>query len=340
MKLGVICPSEIAYRRFMPALQLVQGFEFAGLGVNSVQERFGHNIINNDYEKEIINCGRKKAQMFIDKYKGKIFESYTELVLSNDIEAVYIPLPPALHYKYAKMALESGKHVLVEKPSTINFDDSEELVRIAKEKKLALHENYMFNFHNQLDEIEQIIKSGIIGDIRLYRISFGFPMRAVNDFRYNKELGGGALVDAGGYTLKYALRLLGEHARIKCAQLNYIDGFEVDMYGSAMLINDKGVTAQVSFGMDNNYKCELEVWGSTGCLNTDRILTAPTGFVPTVTIKNGNEEKTRNLSSDDAFKKSIEYFKKCIFDNNTRENSYSNILKQASLVEQFKILTL
>ena len=53
----------------------------------------------------------------------------------------------------------------------------------------------MFIYHSQLDEIDNMISSGEIGDIRLYRISFGFPMRAANDFRYNKALGGGALID-------------------------------------------------------------------------------------------------------------------------------------------------
>lgn len=338
MKLGIVCPSEIAFRRFMPALQRVREFEFIGLGVNSAYERFGHNGIENELEKVVIDDERNKAQYFINEYRGKIFNSYVELITSDDVEAVYIPLPPALHYKYARLALEKGKHILVEKPCTTNYMDSVSLVRLAKEKGLALHENYMFDFHSQLDEIERIIKAGEIGDIRLYRISFGFPMRADNDFRYNKALGGGALIDAGGYTIKYASRLLGSSTKVKCAQLNYMDKYEVDMYGSATLINDEGTTAQVSFGMDNNYKCELEVWGSKGCLNTGRILTAPVGFVPIVTIRNGNEDSHRELSSDDAFKKSIEYFWSCICDAKKRKESYESILRQAFLVEQFRKL--
>lgn len=58
--------------------------------------------------------------------------------------------------------------------------------------------------------------------------------------------------------------LLGETARVVYSQLNGVDGFEVDVYGSAALVNDAGVTAQVAFGMDNGYKCELEVWGNKG----------------------------------------------------------------------------
>lgn len=338
MRIGIICPSEIALRRFMPALHQVPELEFVGLGICNAQERFGDALPAEDIINATISAEREKAQVFIDQYGGKIFDSYYSIVTSDEIEAIYIPLPPALHYKWAKIALEKGKHVLVEKPATISLSDSRELVEIAKQKRLALHENYMFMFHDQLDAIENILASGEIGEIRLLRICFGFPMRQANDFRYVKSLGGGALIDAGGYTIKYATRLLGEGVKIDYARMNSIDGFEVDMYGSAALSNSQGLTAQISFGMDNNYKCELEVWGSKGCLSTGRVLTAPAGFEPTVTIRKGNEEEVRSLPADDAFRKSIEHFIKCITVEKERILNYEKIVMQAKLVDEFKVL--
>lgn len=339
MKIGIICPSEIALRRFMPALQSIEEMEFIGIGVCTAKERFGNHCPDQETVKAILDAEYEKANAFISQYGGKIFEGYEAIVSSDEIEAVYIPLPPALHYEWAKKALMNGKHVLVEKPSTISAEDSRSLAELAHQKCLALHENYMFNFHKQLDDIEQIISSGEIGDIRLYRISFGFPMRSANDFRYNKALGGGALIDAGGYTIKYAVRLLGESAQIKYAQMNHIDGFEVDMYGSGALVNDEGVTAQIAFGMDNNYKCELEAWGSKGCLTTGRVLTAPSGFIPNVTIRKGNNDEVRELSADDSFVKSIRYFMECICNDKVRENSYHMIVKQAEMIEAFRALS-
>ena len=278
---------------------------------------------------------RSKAEQMIAEYGGRLFDSYQSIIMSPDIEALYIPLPPALHFKWAREALLHGKHVLVEKPATTLYRDTKELVDLARKKHLALHENYMFVYHDQLKAIEDVIKSGEIGDVRLYRISFGFPRRAVNDFRYNKVLGGGALIDAGGYTIKYATRLLGETTEILCSKLNYIEEFNVDVFGSATLVNKEGVTAQVAFGMDNDYKCELEVWGSKGTLKTGRVLTAPAGFIPTLTIKKNTEFEDRLLPADDAFKKSIEHFLKCIADVEEREENYTKILKQAFLVDRF-----
>ncbi len=335
MKIGVLCPSEIAIRRFMPSLSQFCEIEFAGIGVNSVKERYGNDIPSLVEVNEMIKAENSKADVFIDTYGGKKYSSYEELISASDIDAVYIPLPPALHFNWAKMALLNGKHVMVEKPATISLNDTLELIRIAKEKKLAIHENYMFVFHSQLDTIETIINEGSLGDIRLYRISFGFPQRGQSDFRYNKALGGGALIDAGGYTIKYARRLLGDTAHITEAQLNYINEFEVDMYGSATIKNNKGNTAQIAFGMDNDYRCELEIWGSKGTLTTGRVLTAPVGFVPNAKIKRNNDIEEILLPEDDSFKKSIDFFIQTIRDPKIREESYIDIATQAQMIEDF-----
>lgn len=335
MNIGILCPSEIAYRRFLPSLNLVENTNFVGVGVNSPEERYGILLPDKVEISKMMKIENQKANKMVSEYGGRVFSSYEEIVSSPEIEAMYIPLPPALHHKWAKKALINEKHVLVEKPSTTSLIETNNLVEIANEKSLGLHENYMFLFHNQLDEIESIVQSGEIGKVWMYHILFGFPRRAVNDFRYNKALGGGALIDAGGYTIKYASKLLGETAEIRYAQLNYIDEFDVDIFGSAVLSNCEGVIAQVAFGMDNDYKCELEVWGSKGTLKTGRVLTAPAGFVPTMTIKKNTEIEERSLPADDSFRKSIEYFIKCVNDENVRKESYKGILRQAQLVDKF-----
>lgn len=336
IRLGVICPSEIAFRRFMPALSKIKNISYVGLAVNSVEERYGNNFPELNVRERMMNIEFKRAEEFRKLYGGKIFPSYREIVMSDEVDAIYIPLPPGLHYRWTKMALEVGKHVLVEKPSTICFKDTKEIVHLAEKRGLALHENYMFMYHNQLDAINDIILSGEIGDVRLYHVRFGFPKREQDDFRYMKSLGGGALFDAGGYTVKYASKLLGETVYIRYAQMNYVDDFEVDLYGSAALSNDRGDIVQVAYGMDNDYKCELEVWGSQGTLITRRVLTAPAGFEPSIILKKGDRFEERILPPDDAFKKSIERFINCIKSNGIRKQNYSEIEKQAQLIDEFR----
>jgi len=318
----------------MPALAKNDNFIFAGIATVSNDE-FYFGTENNELKRQnILDREKEKAREFIDSYGGELYPCYEAIVTSPDIDALYIPLPPALHYKWAKSTLENKKHVLLEKPATLKLAHTVDLLETASANSLALHENYMFAFHNQLEHINSIIKAGELGDVRLYRISFGFPRREQNDFRYNKELGGGALYDAGGYTIKYASMLLGSSAKIVYSKMNYTGEFPVDLYGSAALINEQGVTAQIAYGMDNSYRCELEVWGSTGMLTTGRILTAPDGFVPEAVIKTNNEEKIIKLPPDDTFAKSIKWFYECICDKTKRESGYNEIKQQALLVDE------
>lgn len=338
VRIGVICPSEIAFRRFLPALQKADDFQYIGVAFASAEEWFGKNWkdVNPSLVKQVLESESNKAQTFVDSYGGKVFLSYDNLISSEEIDAIYLPLPPALHYKWAEKALMAGKHVFVEKPSTTSLADTQKLIRLAEERGLAIHEDYMFVFHNQVEAINDVVKSGELGDVRLYRVSFGFPRRDNGDFRYRKVLGGGALLDCGGYTMKYASLLLGETAHLVAATSNYISGFDVDMYGSATMMNDEGLVVQLAFGMDNDYKCEVEIWGSKGALTSGRILTAPVGFVPTYTIKKNNEIETRYMPSDDSFLKSIQYFGKCIREDETRFKNYLAIERQETFVDEFR----
>ena len=314
MKIGILGTSDIAFRRFLPALEKCSLFEFAG----------------------IASRDPAKTQKFTDLYGGRGFEEYEALIEDEEICCVYIPLPPSLHFEWALKALERGKHVMIEKPFTTSFTDTSVLIELAQEKNLALHENYMFQYHSQIDWIRSKLPE--LGDLRLIRLDFGFPFRSGSDFRYDKILGGGALLDCGGYTLKLASLLLGETARITTAMSGYTNNFNVDIYGSATLVNNERLTAQVSFGMDNSYRCSLDAWGNIGSLSTDRVFTAPEGFEPKVNIRSADGMAEHKLEPDDSFEKSIDHFAKSINDINTRTGNYVEILQQAVLLEQFKEL--
>ena len=97
-----------------------------------------------------------------------------------------------------------------------------------------------------------------------------------------------------------------------------------------------GETVQIAYGMDQQYKCELEVWGSLATLHSGRILTAPAGFVPSATIECGSEKSTRTLPADDTFLKSLLFFEECTKDPSARERGYRSAISQAELVDSFR----
>lgn len=333
IRIGVLCPSEIAFRRFVPSLQRCENFEYAGVAVADKTE-WGSTINIEENISSIIQNEWEKAQKFVENYGGKIYNSYEGMISDNLIDAVYIPLPPALHYEWGRKAIIAKKHILMEKPFTTDAQESKNLIELAKENDVAVHENYMFVYHSQLEYIKEIIEAGTLGEIRNIKTAFTFPMREKNDFRYKKELGGGALLDCGGYPIRLMTELM-KNPEVVASRLYYIDDFEVDFYGSVMLCSQE-FPAQICFGMDNTYKCELEIQGSKALLYTDRIFTAPDDFVPKLVLKNGNEVHSIELKSDCTFSKSILRFNRSIFDKGLREKMYSDIIKQAELIEQIK----
>lgn len=331
IRLGILSPSDIAFRRFLPALKLCNNFAFEGVAIANSDEWYSN--VNSNYDL-IEKREKEKAENILKIFGGNLFIGYESLLESPGIDAIYIPLPPALHYQWAKKALEYGKHVLVEKPCTTNVTDTKYLIELARKKNLALHENYAFCYHNQIDIIKNIIYNCIIGELRQIRAMFSFPYRGASDFRYQKSLGGGALFDCAGYPIKLSAMLLGETARVVSASLNAVKEHDVDVFGSAMLINDKGISSLISFGMDNVYKCELEICGSEGYIFAPRIFTPPPDLEPPIFLNGYKEENLVKTKADDQFYNSLEHFQKIIENDELRETLFKEIEFQAKLIQQ------
>ncbi|MBR3251917.1 MAG: Gfo/Idh/MocA family oxidoreductase [Erysipelotrichaceae bacterium] len=333
IRIGVIGSSNIAERRMIPAILKESSFEYAGVAISTKDEM---DFTGTDEEFEPIRLHKiEKANRFKETFGGKVYNSYESLLTDKDVDAVYIALPPALHYQWAKIAINNKKHVILEKPFTVKRDLTEDLIDNAKKNDVAVIENYGFCYHKQMNIIKETIDNGIIGDIRLVRATFGFPHRDNKDFRYDKELGGGALLDAGGYTIKAATTILGLGLDVTSSSSIITEGHEVDMMGTTTLMRKDGVCAQLSYGMDNYYRCELEIWGSKGLVMAPRIFTAPDGFEAQVIIKDGQNtiEKT---ASDDQFQRIVSKYEECINSKTIRESIMNEIIIQSSLIEKVR----
>ena len=328
LKIGILSPSDIAIRRFIPALEASSQAEFAGIACASAQERGG------EVDAKHLAESQEKTKRIAQQYGCLAFSSYEDLLNDKSIEAVYIPLPPALHEQWGLCALEHGKHIMLEKPSTPDVCSTEHLVDEARKRDLALHENYAFIYHDRVKKIQELISKGALGELRNVRAAFGFPYRGESDFRYHRSMGGGALLDCGGYPIRLGTLLLGETVHVQGAMLASARSHDVDDYGSLTLVDDDYVSAQLSFGMDNAYKCDLEIWGSSGYLRADRIFTPPADMETSIEIS-GNTEAAGvyTCSPCDQFQRSIEHFVLCASDKLVREQTYSQVIKQASLVK-------
>jgi predicted dehydrogenase len=138
----------------------------------------------------------------------KVAASYEELVADPEIDAIYNPLPNGLHGRWTLAALAAGKHVLCEKPFTANADEARTVADAAEKSGLVVMEAFHYRYHPVAQRMQEIVESGELGKLQVVQASFCFPLPKFDDIRYNFDLAGGALMDAGCYAV-HMVRLLG-----------------------------------------------------------------------------------------------------------------------------------
>ena len=316
INIGVLGCANIAQRFIIPTLKEMEEFNLFG----------------------IASRAKEKVDEFSKEFDTKAFYSYESLLDEKDLGAIYIPLPNSMHYEWINKALNKNLHVLVEKSMTCEFEEVKELNNLAKQKGLVLIENFQFRFHSQLQFIKELVDSGKIGELRNIRASFGFPPFADSDnIRYKKELGGGALLDAGAYPLKISQIFLGDDISVKSASLDTPKNKEVDIWGSAYMKQKNGnLTSQIAFGFDHFYQNNIELWGSKGKIYTNRIFTAAPGFEPTIEIETNDGKESVHLPSDHHFKNMLKYFYTQIITKENIEDEYAQNINQARLIKELK----
>jgi NDP-hexose-3-ketoreductase len=227
--------------------------------------------------------------------------------------------------------------VLVEKPLATNLAEATELVELAAKSGLVLRESFMFLYHHQHHRIRELLDEGAIGELRTFTGAFGIPPLPATDVRYDKELGGGALLDVGVYPIRAAQLYLGPGVRVVGATARYESG--VDVAGSALLVSDRGVTAQLGFGFQHHYRNTYELWGSAGRIVLDRAYTPPNDWAPVIRIERPDGTRELTLPPDDQFHAVTASFARAVQAGagtgipDRIEDGGTAVLRQAALVE-------
>jgi len=315
IKIGVLGCADIAQKSVLPTLKTLHEFTIVGVASRTAT----------------------KADEFAKQFDTKAYYNYDELLSTKLIDAIYIPLPNALHYQWVKTALSKGIHVMVEKSLACTLKEVEELNNIAKKQKLALVENFQFRFHKQIQIIKGLLAENKIGDLRCVRSSFGFPpFKDEDNIRYQSALGGGALLDAGAYPIKIVQEFLGGNLKVNAAKLSFDGNKKVDIWGGGFIAQNKGdLFAEIAFGFDNFYQCNLELWGSKGKIYTNRIFTAPPGYEAEIVLETNQGKQTIKVEADNHFANMLLHFHQLILNPELAANEYQQNINQARLIEEF-----
>jgi predicted dehydrogenase len=190
--------------------------------------------------------------------------AYDALLADPNVDAVYVSLPNALHVEWSIRALEAGKHVLCEKPLHADPAEVDRAFEAADRTGLVLMEAFQFRHHPQTAELARLVAGGAIGSLRLIRSFLGFTPVDRGDIRFKPELGGGAFLDAGCYTVNVSRLLAGEPVRVVAEQV--VDESGVDVAFAGTLTFAGGVLAQVGASYLVQMRRELELLGSDGSI--------------------------------------------------------------------------
>jgi predicted dehydrogenase len=191
--------------------------------------------------------------------------SYDDLLADPAVDAVYVPLPNALHVEWSIRALEAGKHVLVEKPMSRRPEDVERAFAVAEREGLVLAEAFMWRHHPQIARSRELIEDGAIGRLRSIRAAFSFVAADPGDIRLQGALDGGGLMDVGCYCISGARALAGaEPERVYAEEVRGGDDVDVALVATLRFPGD--VLATLDCGVAHAGRQHLEAAGDAGSL--------------------------------------------------------------------------
>ena len=314
---------------------------FGIIGCSRIAEGSTIPAIKNSELADVIAIGSRsmeKGKQFAKKFNCQYYGSYDDILKRKEVDAVYISLPVGLHEEWVIKAAEAGKHILCEKSSTTSFESACKMVSACRQNKVRIMESFMFRFHPQHKKVIELIRDGILGKIFLFNGLYGFPSISHMDIRYNKELGGGILNDAGCYPI-CASRIIFEKepVDVKCDLFMDRDK-QVDIKANLCLKYDDDQFAQMTVGYDLFYQSTYSVWGSDGTLRLTRAYNIPSDMKAALILNSSKYTDEISIEPYNHYLLMVNSFCKEIIKNSSSDfNFEEDLLNQARVMEAARI---
>ena len=216
----------------------------------------------------------------------RAYSSYEDLAKDPDVDIVYIAVTNQLHYPVAKLFLEAGKNVLLEKPSVLAASDLEELIIIAESKHVFFSTNFWTRFFPAIKYARQVAESGEIGEIININADIGFiAPQNLQDRFLNRTLGGGSTLDIGIYIIQMATMFIEQRAPDSFFAYGNLNSQGVDIEASVIMkwntAAEHSRIATLTYGLDRPSRFETEIYGSHGRITIHN----PTNCPDAVTVR-------------------------------------------------------
>ena len=250
------------------------------IGPGNIANNFADALLES-YSGELKGIASKndeRLKNFGDKYnidKSLRFFTYEDLINSDKIDAVYISVPHVFHAELSIKAAGKGKHILCEKPASINFKEGIKVIQAVREAGIFYAEGFMYRCHPQIPALIKMLKEKKIGDIKYIKSSFG--LKVIPKSRsFNKALGGGAILDLGLYPVSFSRMIAGAANGKKFINPKKITGSAhigvrgVDEIAHGTFKFENDLIAEVSTTITENMENNAVITGTEGIIILDQ----------------------------------------------------------------------
>ncbi|MFA6051111.1 MAG: Gfo/Idh/MocA family oxidoreductase [Methylobacter sp.] len=289
------------------------------LGAARVNERLLPAIVEAENAELVAIASRRPgaaaqtlAQYAPQQHNVRAYDNLETLLDDAEVDAVYLPLANHEHAEWALRVIKCGKHVLCEKPMALTVADIEAIETAARQHNVTVMEGFMYRFHPQHARVQELIRSGAIGEVRSVRASYSFMMRPARMYRLTESVGngGGAMWDIGCYAIHSARMFFDEPPVAVTAVSKYVES-GADIATSGIIDFGAGKFAHFDFSFERARRCEYEIIGTKGGVICHTVWQLP-GDVPVISwwTEDGRQCEER-LPAENHFRLEIEHFSDC-----------------------------
>ncbi len=254
-------------------------------------------------EMEIYAIFARKEEVrkeFCGKYQIPVgYDSYEKLLSDSRVDVIYVALPNNLHFSFAKEALLAGKHVILEKPFTVTYEEAKEIAAIAREKKLYLFEAITTQYNPNYHKMKELLPR--LGDIKLVALNFSQYSSRYDNFKkgiispsFDPNNAGGALMDLNIYNIHFVAGLFGKPLKVR-----YCSNMERDVDTSGILVMEyPDFQAVCIAAKDCGAPLSVSVQGNKGFIHSDyasRKISASRSIIIWPTVRSGCSMSFRHL---------------------------------------------
>ena len=290
------------------------------LGAARVNERLLPAIVEGANSELVAIASRRPgaASETLKKYAPQASQVQTyddlEILLADTrVQAIYLPMANHEHAAWALKAIQAGKHVLIEKPMAISVADIEAIETAAIRHNVTVMEGFMYLFHPQHRRVQEIVDSGMIGEVKFVRASNSFMMRPARMYRLAQDtsLGGGAMWDIGPYAI-HSLRLWFEEDPIAITAMAKYADTGADIATSGILDFGNGKRGHFDISFECSRRSEYEITGTKGRVKCHTVWQLP-GDIPIISwsTEDGRRGEEQMLP-ENHFRLEIEHFSDCV----------------------------